>query len=103
MADDTQVADLRRLTGETGSSTYDDEELKARIDAANGDLDAVAADIWEEKAAAFAELVDISEAGSSRKNSSMYKAALEMHNHFTGEDEASSAAGASTTRPIVRA
>jgi hypothetical protein len=101
MADATQIAELRRLAGETGSSTYDDTELGVRIDAVNGDLDAVAADIWEEKAAAYAEMVDISEAGSSRKNSDLYKAAIAMHDHFTSDGEITS--GSSTTRPIVRA
>lgn len=102
MADATQIADLRRLTGETGSTTYSDEELSARIDAANGDLRTVAADIWEEKAATYAEMVDISEAGSSRKNGELYKNAIAMHAFFTDE-ETVSAAGATTTRPIVRA
>lgn len=102
MADATQVADLRRLAGEMAPSTYSDEELSARIDAANGDLDVVAADIWEEKAASYAELVDVTEAGSSRKNSDLYKAAIAMHDHFSGDD-IGVAGGASTTRPITRA
>lgn len=100
MATPTQIADLRRLTGETGSTTYTDEELESRIDAVDGDLEAVASDIWEEKAAAYAEMVDITEAGSSRKNGELYKNAIAMHEHFSGDESA--ALGSSTTRPIVR-
>lgn len=107
MASDAQIADLRRKISESDETTWTDDALAALIDAANGDLDSVASSIWEEKAASYAELVDISEAGSSRKNSQLYSNALKMAKHYGDADAADDdpVAGVDypTTRPIVRA
>lgn len=104
MATPEDIAALRLKINEPDDvEPYTDAKLDALIDAASGDTDAVAADIWAQKASQYAELVDISEAGSSRKNSQLYKNALEMAAHFRS-DVVVPAAGLdfSTTRAIVR-
>ena len=97
---------LRRATGENDvDSTYEDSDLDFYLDEAEGDIDGAAAKIWREKASNYAELVDITEAGSSRKNSTLYEAATKQAEFYEGE-----AAGGttpepgtySTTRAIVR-
>lgn len=105
MADAEQVAELRRMISEPDQTPYSDDELKKRIDDASNDLDTVAADIWQEKASTYSEMVDISEAGSSRKNSQLFTNALKMASFYR---EASTSADPvpgrdiPTTTPIVR-
>jgi hypothetical protein len=101
MASSDNIAALRLLTDEPSTTPYSDAVLSARIDAAGGDVRAVAADIWREKAAGYATLVDISEAGSSRKNSQLYSNALSMAASFDAPD-AELPPVYSTTRPIRR-
>lgn len=73
------ITALRRLIADT-TTPYDftDLSLDAYLTAHTGDLKLTAATIWREKAAGYAELVDITEAGSSRKNSDLYKRAKEL-------------------------
>lgn len=82
MATEAEVARLRLLIGEPTDEVYTDADLNARLDAASGDSNRVAYEIWTEKAAASAELVDISEGGSSRKMGDIYEQALNMAKHF---------------------
>lgn len=104
MATPEQILTLRRKINELDDvEPYTDAVLGALIDAASGDTDVVASDVWAEKASQYAELVDISEAGSSRKNSQLYKNALEMASHFKHDDDVPVAGvDFSTTRAIVR-
>lgn len=98
---------LRRKGGIVDDTdVYTDDLLDEYLSATDGDLDEAAARIWREKAAAFAELVDISEAGSSRKNSDLYKNAMEQAAYFEGvgeEGDVPEPGTYSTTRRIVRA
>jgi Cdc6-like AAA superfamily ATPase len=73
---------------------YTDELLAARLDAA-GSAQALAAQIWREKAAQFAELVNTSESGSSRNLSDLHKNALAMAQHWAGQvpDDSSTQSG----------
>lgn len=105
MASPEQIAELRRKISEPDESTYTDEMLGGLIDAASGNINGVAADIWEEKASTYAELVDYSEAGSSRKNGQLYKNALEMAAYYRGLESSTPVVGTDipTTTPIVRA
>lgn len=77
--DEETILALRRLIADT-VEPYDftDEQLDGYLIRADSDLKIAAATIWREKAALYAELVDITEAGSSRKNSDLYKRALEQ-------------------------
>lgn len=83
MASAEQIAELRRKVSEPDESTYTDVVLSNKIDAAGSDVDAVAVSIWQDKASMYAELVDISEAGSSRKNSQLMTQALRMAEYYT--------------------
>lgn len=76
MATADDIAALRLLIAEPDQDTYSDEELSNRLDA--GTEYVVAFDIWTEKAASAAGLVDISEGGSSRKLGDVYEQALGM-------------------------
>lgn len=88
MATPEQIAQLRLLIAEPDNTApYDDASLGLRIDAAQGELPPVAYDIWVEKAAAAAQLVDTSEGGSSRKMGDIHEQSLAMASHFKKEIE----------------
>lgn len=97
---------LRRMTGEYDpESDYTDTDLDIFIAEANGDLNDAAAAIWGEKASNYADLVNISEAGSSRSNSDLFEHATAQQQYFASRGAAAAAtapSGSSTTRPIVR-
>lgn len=83
MATQADIATLRRLIAEAEDvAPYEDSTLGERIDT-SGSLNALARDIWLEKAAAYAELVDTSEGGSSRKMGDLHEQALNMANYFS--------------------
>lgn len=83
MATQAQIATLRRLIAEPEDvAPYQDASLSTRIDESL-DLNVLARDIWLEKAAAYAELVDTTEGGSSRKMGDLHEQALNMVAHFT--------------------
>jgi len=107
MATAEQIAELRDMVSEPDSSNgYTDEKLNERIDSNAGDLNTTAASIWQEKASTYSEMVDISEAGSSRKNSQLMSNALTMSKHFAGLATAGAPVPGTdipTTTPIVRA
>jgi hypothetical protein len=75
---------VRRMTDETdlANSQYTDVQIQEYIDentTVDGiDYNGTAASIWEEKAGYYSALVDVSESGSSRKMSDLYKNALAM-------------------------
>ena len=104
MATQEQRDQLRRMTGEQDSDDFTDAKLDEYMWFANDDIEQAAADIWNAKANAYADLTDISEAGSSRKNSVLYERALERAKHYQDKVDGGVSAPAqySTTRPIVR-
>jgi len=77
-----EVQALRLLIAEDNETTYSDFDLAARLDAASGSADSVAYQVWTEKAAATAGLVDVSEGGSSRKMGDLYEQAIAMAKVF---------------------
>lgn len=83
MATSDEWMRLRKMTGEVGSATYSDSDLDLLITEA-ASLNGAAAVIWGEKASTYAELVDITEAGSSRKNSDLFKNARTQYEYYTG-------------------
>ena len=97
---------LRRATGENDvDSTYEDSDLDFYLDEAGGDVNQAAGKIWREKASQYAELVDITEAGSSRKNSTLYESATKQAEFYEGESTPGGTPEPgtySTTRAIVR-
>lgn len=99
MATADQIATTRLLIAEPTQTTYTDAALGVRIDAASDDLNVVARDVWTEKAAALAEVPDVSEAGSSRSMGKLYDNAMKMVAYFQGLlDKATAAAVPTGTR-----
>jgi hypothetical protein len=95
---------LRRMVGEEDpESKYSDTDLDAYI-LEGGTLAGAAALIWGEKSSDYADLVNISESGSSRSNSDLFKHAKEQQTYFESLTNSGTATVAgSTTRRIVRA
>jgi hypothetical protein len=85
VADAEEVAELRRLIDEPDDTAYTDTVLSDRLDAASEGILGLARDIWREKAARFAGLIDIQEGMSSRKMSQLYGQALKMADSFSSQ------------------
>lgn len=97
MATIDEVHQLRRMTGlDPDDTTYTGELLSAYIDNL-GTLEAAASAVWAEKAAVAANLVDITESGSSRRLSQLADNALKMRTAFGGVDDTASGGGSFTT------
>lgn len=78
----SSVEMLRRLTNEPEStSNYSDEQLSDLI-ATNETVTRAASALWMEKAAKYAELVDMQEGDSRRDLSDLHKNALAMAENF---------------------
>ena len=93
MATADDIAAFRLLIDEqTDKEPYTDAALSARLDAA-ASTQGLAADIWREKAAAFAALVNVSESGSSRSLGDLQKNALTMADMFTKVDPSAPGTG----------
>lgn len=77
MATPEQISYVRANTNEPeGSSSLTNEMLGSLID--EHGVDEAIAQVWDRKAATYSQLTDVSEAGASRKMSTLYKAAIEM-------------------------
>jgi hypothetical protein len=73
-----EIAAFRLLIDEAADALpYDDISLTNRLDAASSPQ-ALGREIWLEKAAKFASLVNVSESGSSRSMSDLHKNAIAM-------------------------
>lgn len=67
-------------------------------------VNAAAADLWRQKAAKFSGLVDVTEAGSSRKFSDLHKNALAMATRYDALGSGADAVtGVVVNRPRTRA
>lgn len=79
MASAAEILALRAMIAQPENvPPYDDATLSAIIDGNTGDLNKSAWEIWTSKAASVANLVDISEGGSSRKMGDLYEQYLSM-------------------------
>lgn len=95
----TEVVKLRRMIADSTSTTYSDDDLEDIIEGypvldsegldpeddswtATYDLNAAAAQIWEEKAAAFIGLYDFNADGGGFNRSQMYEQAMKMARHY---------------------
>jgi hypothetical protein len=104
MADATQIAELRRLINELDDvAPYTSAELSDRIDSSTS-VRMAASSIWTDKAAGYADLIDVQEGNSSRKLSQLRTNALDMAATFATTDEGGviSTVRRSRTRPIER-
>lgn len=95
----TNVQRIRLLTDEPTTSTYSDQDIADRLLAASSNLNVVARDIWQEKMAAAAKLVNISEGGSSRSASQIFDHAKAMFEHYQAT---AAEAAAPTIRKLSR-
>jgi hypothetical protein len=100
---DEDVARLRALVGETTLTDQQLAEALAITLTEDGTLDfnLAAADVWSQKAAAAAELVDTAESGSSRKLSDIAKNALLMEKSFRAKAEEALVVEEVVARPKV--
>jgi hypothetical protein len=106
MASAAVIASLRLLIAEPTEETYTDAVLSQRLDDVAEDVNAVAAAIWQEKAAAYNGLVDMSEGNSSRKLSQLQDQALKMAASFRSQTTTTTSDGGARrfarSRPIDR-
>jgi hypothetical protein len=86
MATVEQIATLRIYVAEPDETDWTDEMLSSVIDSTSS-LNLAAVEVWDSKAAAAATLVDISEGGSSRKNSDLLKNAQIMRGLFYDREQ----------------
>lgn len=101
MATIDDVAQLRLMIAEPDETTYTDAMLGALLDSYAGGtvpLSRAARDVWQQKAAAYADLVDISEGGSQRKNSDLWKRATSMAELFAAQADAEDSGASRATR-----
>lgn len=97
MASASEIAEVRSNTNEPlDVEPYTDSAIGLLIDE-NGVMRASAV-IWRRKAAAYADMVNVSEAGSSHALGELQDKALKMAQEF----ESSEASGGMTNRPRVK-
>jgi len=75
-------AELTRLQRIAPQGDFTDAEISALIDAKG--INGAAADLWGAQTSATASLVDITESGSSRKNSQAHDKAKQMLEYYAG-------------------
>lgn len=103
-----QVGEVRRSIAEfANEEPYTDEVIEGWL-AAGQTVYGIAGRVWRDKAAGYAHLVTISEAGSSRSMSDLYKNALAMAKSFEDRDAADTTPtpepeASPYTTPIIRA
>lgn len=100
-----EIMQVRVLIGDaTMPYAVEDEIIDAWLVATDGNVRKAASNYWYSKATSFAEMVDITEAGSSRKNSDLFKNAMQLAKQYDDDDgeDNTPVVAASTTRPITR-
>jgi len=100
MASQTELVKLKRIApvGE-----YTDAELSTLIDVKG--MNGAAADLWAAEASATASLVDITESGSSRKNSQAHATAkemLELYSNLYATEQVATTASTARSRVMTR-
>lgn len=81
MATADQITEVRQNTDTVADVVeYDDEYLGGLVDTYS--IAGASARVWQNKAAKFAKLVDVTEGSSSRKMSQLHDHAMEMAGHF---------------------
>jgi hypothetical protein len=80
MATTSEIADVRLNVDEETDQTWDDDAIGLLVDADG--VNGTSAIIWRQKAARWAKLVDVSEAGSSHAFSDLHAKAIAMAEKF---------------------
>lgn len=76
MAEAEQISLVRAYTGEETEDNWTDAQLGTLVDELG--VEAATARVWREKAARYSRLVDVAEAGASRKMSQAFDHATTM-------------------------
>jgi alpha-glucuronidase len=85
MATPEQIMQVRVNTNTVSDTVLWTDTLLGGLIDAHG-VNEASAQVWEAKAASYAELVDVSEAGASRKMSDLHKHALTMAKTWRDKD-----------------
>jgi hypothetical protein len=85
MATPEQVAEVRENTAELDPENWGDDAIGLLIDEQG--VNGASATIWRKKAASYAGLVNVSEAGSSHSFSDLHKSALAMEAKFASMED----------------
>lgn len=101
MASADNIAQVRLNVDEESQDTFSDDYISALVDA--GSVDSASATIWEAKAAAWSDLADVNEGGSSLKMSGLHKNALAMARRFRDNHDTATTVAATVTSPRTRA
>src|SRR5215510_11960890 len=105
MATADQITQVRLNTNEPDSTTFTDLYISGLVDAFGdpGGVNLASGAIWRQKAATYSELVDVSEAGASRKMSDLFANALKMADFYdgAGADEVAAASGSGRAKVHV--
>lgn len=97
MATADDIAVVRLNVDEPTDTMYSDSVIAGLID--SGSVASASATIWRWKAASYAKLVNVSEAGASHSNSDLSKNALAMAAKFAAEVAVVVPA---SDRPVIR-
>ena len=102
--DAATLATLRRYIAEPTTTTYTDVILNEIYIAVGSNVNVAAAEVWREKAARAAVLVDTSEGASSRKMSQVFAQAMKQAEFYggTGSPATPVIVRKATTRAIER-
>lgn len=100
-----QLAILRRAIDEPTQVPYSDNDLNDIYMTFGQDLNLTAAEVWRDKAAKSASLVDESEGPSSLKLSQLYTNAVRQADYYEGRSTTTTTSSTrrTTTRAIERA
>lgn len=104
MASPGEIMDVRGKTNEFTQDPWTDEDINALVDTL-GSTDSAAAEIWRKKAAKYADLVNVSEAGASRALGDLHAKALAQAAHYeaiSGEEVAEGSVGPAEVSVIRR-
>ena len=102
MASEVQIQQLREAIDEPTEDRYSSDTLNTLIDTL-GTVEAVAERVWATKAAGYAGLVDVSEAGASHHLSDLHKHAMEMAKFYGEKARVPSSLGNARVYNIARA
>lgn len=97
------VRQLRGKIAEESQDPYSDSTLSAMLSRNGEKINRTAAEIWRNKAAAYSELVDTTESGSSYKFSQLYANARKEAETYEAAADTEDGIGVAVARPTTRA
>jgi len=100
MADVTEVAEVRKNTDEPDEDPYGDLYIDGLIDALG--VAGASATLWRKKAASYAKMVNVQEAGSSHAFSDLLKNALQMVDVWQSSSDAEAEIAGASGRAVVK-